>query len=401
MPNLKQVDSSFMDDFFAGIESVEDPNVSAEDAVDTVDPVLETNSDVDDTTKGKPKSVLNINKEDFNFTDLVDDDEPEGPLSRKSVNKNDPISTTKTISDSFDVNALIEEGLLTGFDEEGFSVKSNEDLKELLIANKEAWEKAVRDENVSDYFEDTPEEFKIALDYVKNGGTDIKSLFRTLAESKDLSDIATGTDDRSKVKVYLEQTQFGTPEEIEDQLDEWEDSELLAKKASMFSPKLEKIAEQRNAEMIKKQAALVKQQEELADQFYSGIETALKEKELNGIALSREESKEIKKALTENSFTSTRTGRPLNLLGNFLEEITWVKPDYALLSELALFAKDPEAYREKLRKQGRESEVDSVARKLKSSNRVQDNNFVNDDNVTRNKRVVVPRSSGLLKRRKI
>ena len=76
-------------------------------------------------------------------------------------------------------------------------------------------------------------------------------------------------------RQYLTATNFGTPEEIEEEIETWADTERLEKKANQFKPKLdrmqEKIVQQRLAEQEQKKA----QQEDAAAQYMDNVYTTL------------------------------------------------------------------------------------------------------------------------------
>ena len=92
----------------------------------------------------------------------------------------------------------------------------------------------------------------------------------------------------------------------------------------------------------------------------------------------------------------------MNLLGKFLEKITWDAPDYETLAELTLFAKDPKAYREKIKEQVKMEVVADKERKLrantptmKQASREEDL----QDNKLEVKKLVVKRPNSILRKK--
>lgn len=389
---FQTVDSSFIDDFLDEIIDENTGSNNTEPEPKPVEPIEKTEPKPENNLLKGPETL------DFNFTDLVETDEEEvqTPLS-KTPKSQTPIKTNES---SLDFNKLIDEGVLSGFDDEDFKISSLDDVKELIIANKEQWQREILEEKGEEYFEDLPEELSYAVSYAKNGGSDFKSLFRMLAEDQDIKSLDPEKHSHEVVRTYLAMTNFGTAEEIEEQVYEWEDNELLLKKAKAFKPKLDAVVKEREEAVLLEQAEATKKQQEFVQKYYVGIDEALKEKNINGISLSKDEAKEVKKALTDSIYTSSRTGKPLNLLAKFLEEITYDKPNYALLSELALFAKDPEAYRNKIKELGKEASVTELSKKLKTNQ----GNIKAPINTTpepsESKKKVIPRSAGLLSRLK-
>jgi hypothetical protein len=171
-------------------------------------------------------------------------------------------------------------------------------------------------------------------------------MFAENAEMFD-SNVEDEDDAESIARSYLHLTRFGSEEEIEEQLSEWEDMDLLDKKAEQFKPKLEKLQEKVVQEKLAEQEEVKKYQKQLIKNYFDGVTEALQDKNLNGITINKDEQASIYEDLTANNYVSSRTGQPINYLGKFLEHITWDEPNYKMLAELTLFAKNPEKYREK------------------------------------------------------
>lgn len=399
--NLKTVDEDFVEDFLGGILTDDSEITHAPEEVD------EDEEEIEEVEKKEVKNnVLNTSTDSFNIADLMEDEVEE--KTEKSVFNRNTSTKTKTEvkkeNDTIDyVNSLIEEGILFGFDEEDFKVKTYEDAKEVILANKEEWTREVKEQGLEDDYSTFPTEFQYAVKYIKDGGTDMRSLFKVLSQSQELKELDPEKNPRETAKTYLEATNFGTEEEIEEQLNEWEDTELIEKKAKLFQPKIEKLAEEKISLKLKEQEEIKKYQQELANQYFSGVKEALVDKNINGILLNKDEQNTVYKALTENNYVSSRNGMPMNFLGKFLEEITWDKPDYKTLAELALFAKDPKAYKDKIREQGKEEIVASTERRLRTaSTNIKSTPTEIDDNNKINKKVFgsAPKSNGVLKRHK-
>lgn len=403
---LKTVDDDFAEEFLGGILMDDSEITHAPDNTDDVDDTEEEEEVIE--KKEVKNNVLNTTVDSFTISDLVDDEEEivDNSVLNKKVKPTTSTATTKKEEDTIDyVNNLIEEGVLFGFDEEGFKVKTYEDVKEVILANKEEWTREVKEQGLEEDYSTFPTEFQYAVKYIKDGGTDMKSLFKVLSQSQELKELDPEKNPRETARTYLAATNFGTEEEIEEQLNEWEDTDLIEKKAKLFHPKIEKLAEENINSKLKEQEDIKKYQQELANQYFSGVKEALVDKNLNGIVLNKEEQNTVYKALTENNYVSSRNGMPMNFLGKFLEEITWDKPDYKMLAELALFAKDPKAYRDKIREQGKEEIVATTERRLRTSvtNIKATPTETNDDNkINVNKKVFgnAPKSNGVLKRHK-
>jgi len=356
--NLKPVDESFVDSFFGGILPEDSSIVSAPEIIEEPEQGLESEKE-----PAVKKSVLSAD-ETFSLVELIEEEieetTGEHPVTFK---KSQPTSSEINTQ----INSLIEEGVLFGFDDDKFEVKTTEELKELLVANKEEWKRQVLEEEYEKDFAGLPYEMQYAVEYVKKGGTDMKALFKALSETQEVQTLDPEKNPKDVSRAYLEATNFGTEEEITEQVEEWDDLGLLEKKAKSFKPKLDKIAEQKIQEKLKEQDEINAQQQQLAQKYYSSIQETLKAKKINDIELDAKEQEAAYKVLTENIYTSTRTGAATNFLGKFLEDITWNKPNYELMVELALWAKDPNAFKEKLKKIGKEEGVAATEKLLRTN----------------------------------
>ena len=85
------------------------------------------------------------------------------------------------------------------------------------------------------------------------------------------------------IRSYLQNTNFGSNDDIEEQIEEWEDLGKLQEKAEKFKPKLDKMQEQLVHRQLKEQEEKRKQQEEQAQYYMESIYNTLAPAELNGI----------------------------------------------------------------------------------------------------------------------
>lgn len=357
------VNESYVESFFGGLG---DTQVAAPSTV--------VNEDEDKDKDKKPESNFSFKTEetevpinkliDVKEDELVIEEDENIIIPSTKETKTTPVSTESNLNTA--VSELIKEGLIFGFDGEE-EINSVEDLKELINANKEEWKKEAIENELDEVFSALPEDLQYAVEYVKNGGRDLKSLFKVLAQTQDIKSFDVSTDQKEITRTYLEYTKFGTAEEIEEQIAEWEDMDLLNKKAEQFKPKLDKLQEKVVQEKLAEQEEVKKYQKQLIKNYFDGVTTALEDKNLNGITITKDEQVTIYEDLTSNNYVSSRTGQPINYLGKFLETITWDEPDYKMLAELTLFAKNPEKYREKIRASVKADEAANTVRKLKTA----------------------------------
>ena len=152
---------------------------------------------------------------------------------------------------------MIEEGTLIPFEDDkdldDYSVK---DFRELLEANFSERESKFKESMPTEFFNSLPEELQIAAKYVADGGQDLKGMFRTLSQVSEVLDLDMNNETHHSeiTRQYLHATRFGTAEEIEEQIAEWDDLGKLDAKAGQFKPKLDKMQEKVVAGKLAEQA---------------------------------------------------------------------------------------------------------------------------------------------------
>ena len=303
-----------------------------------------------------------------------DDADPKKP-GRKKIDKSGMVET---------FSKLIEEGLIMPFDEdknlEDYSIK---DWKELIQANIEERERAVREQTPKEFFESLPHELQYAAEYVARGGTDMKGLFRALAAVEEVRSLDVANPDHQEliVRQYLQATNFGNGDQdlLEDQIAEWADAGTLAKKAQQFKPKLDQKQEEIVQSKLQQQEAFRQQQAAQKEAYMSNIYNTLKPGELNGVKIDGKRQKFLWDELTTVKYESM-TGRPTNLLGRLLEDYQFGKePRYDLIAETLWLLSDPDDYKENIRRQAKNEVVQDTARKLKTEEARKLSSSVRDD----------------------
>lgn len=263
---------------------------------------------------------------------------------------------------------LIDEGLLVPFDDEkpmeDYSIK---DWKELLQANFEDRENKVKQEVPASFFESLPTELQYAYKYIADGGQDLKGLFKALSHVEEVRQLDPDTDSDQELiaRQYLRATQFGTEEEISEEIDTWKDLGTLKKKAAQFKPKLDKMQEEVVHYQLQQQEVFKRQQEEAAHQFMDNVYNTLKEGHLNGVKLDKKVQTFLFTELTQPKYQSMQ-GRQTNLLGRLLEEYQFVNPRYDLIAEALWLLADPDGYKTQLRQVAKNEATQDTVRKLKT-----------------------------------
>lgn len=292
------------------------------------------------------------------------DNEEEGEDSTKNVGR--PKASKDVMIAT--VSKLIEKGTLVPFDDDKPLEKYTEaDLTELLEANFEERTRKQREELQEELYTSLPEEGQRMLEYIANGGKDLKSLFKALADTQEVRELNPDNDRDSEVitRNYLQATNFGTAEEIEEEITAWKDLGVLKKKAGQFKPKLDKMSEQVVAQKLQDQEKAKKQKEAAAQKYMDNVYNALNTKELNGIKLDPKTQGMLYTGLVQVGYPSI-SGKQTNLLGHLLEKYQFVEPNHGLIAETLWLLQDPEGYKAKIKEQGATASTQETVKKLKS-----------------------------------
>jgi hypothetical protein len=263
---------------------------------------------------------------------------------------------------------MIEEGTLIPFDDDkSLEDYTTKDFRELFEANFQERENAIRENTPKEFFQALPEELQIAAKYVADGGTDLKGLFRTLAYVEEMRDLDPNDENDQIViaRQYLHATNFGTPEEVESEIEDWMDMGRLEKKAQQFKPKLDKMQESIIERQLAEQEIKREQQADAAKQYQDNVYNTLSTGELGGIKLDRKVQGLLFSGLVQPNYPSI-SGKPTNLLGHLLEKYQFVEPRHDLIAEALWLLADPDGYKSKMRDQGSRQATEKAVRQLKT-----------------------------------
>jgi len=319
--------------------------------------------DKDDDDKDDDKND-DPGKTDTSFLDDLDgdgdddkQDEPGKKTGRPRVDKNGLSET---------VGKLIEKGTLLPFDDdkklEDYSAK---DWEELIEANLQERERAIKEQTPKEFFESLPNELQYAAKYVADGGTDMKGLFRALASVEESRSLDPATDSDTIARQYLQTTKFGSAEEIAEQIQEWQDLGVLEKKATGFKPKLDRMHEEMVQSQLAQQEQAKLQREAAIKQYQDNVYETLKSGELNGIKLDKKTQAFLFTEMTQARYQSMN-GRSVNLLGHLLEKYQYTEPRYDLIAEAMWLLSSPDEYKENIKQQAKTAAAAETVRQLKT-----------------------------------
>ena len=361
-----------LDEFLPGAEDIATPGDSkpsffskdSEFSLDDDDDDKDKDNEGDDDNKGDDDKKKGDDKEDllkdFDPEPDEDDEEDKPKGGRKKIDKSG-------LQEMF--AELIKEEVIIPFDDDkDLSEYSMKDWKELLQANIDEKEKAIKEQTPKEFFEALPQELQYAAKYVLEGGNDLKGLFKMLGKSEEIKslDPTNESHQESIVRNYLYATNFGDEDLIEEQVEEWIESGVLEKKAGQFKPKLDKMQEQVIQKQLKDQENVKKMQETRKKQFMDNVYETLKPAELNGIKIDSKRQTALWNDLTEVGYKSM-TGKPTNKLGKLLEEYQFgEKPRYDLIAEALWLLSDPDDYKSKVKESAIKENTEKTVRTLKT-----------------------------------
>ena len=336
----KKVDTSFLDK--------EDDESSNDDKPSRPEVAIEALNDI----------VNDDNESEDSETSTVN-------TGRPKVSKNGMIEFTKK---------LIEKGQIVPFDDDKSIDKySIQDFEELFEANMSDKERKIREQTPVEFFDALPQELQYAAKYVADGGQDLRGLFRTLAQVEEVVNLDPSTEEGQEtiVRSYLQATNYGNSEDIEEEIDGWKDRGDLESKANKFKPKLDAMQDQIIAQKLQQQEGLRKQQAVQAKAYMDNVYNVLQPGEINGIKLDKKTQSMLYTGLVQPNYPSV-SGRATNMLGHLLEKYQYVEPRHDLIAEALWLLADPEGYKAKVRDNAVKDTVAKTVRQLKTeqSNRV-------------------------------
>jgi hypothetical protein len=179
-------------------------------------------------------------------------------------------------------------------------------------------------------------------------------------------------------RQYLYTTNFGTPEEIEEEINDWRDMDKLSQKANQFKPKLDRMQEEIVARQLAEQEVKKQQQENAARQYTDNVYGTLANGEIGGIKLDRKVQSMLYSGLVQPNYPSI-SGKQTNLLGHLLEKYQFVEPRHDLIAEALWLLADPDGYKSKIKDQGSKQAVEKTVRQLKTEQSRKITSSVNDD----------------------
>lgn len=307
---------------------------------------------------------------DEDFKDELEDVIPSLNPEEEESEEKSKTPTKGKIKNNADVfKSLIDKELLIPFDDDKpLEEYTEKDWEDLIKSNFEEKEKELQEKTQKEFFEALPKELQMATKYVLDGGTDLQGMFRALAQTEQVKQLDVEVPEHHEhiVRAYLYAKDFGTQEQIEEQIEEWSEMNMLGKKATQFKPVIDEMQEEIVQQQVKKQEDYKKAMIAKRESYINNIADTLKAGELGGVKIDIKRQKMLFEEMTTTKYQSM-TGRPTNLLGKLLEDYQFGdKPRYDLIAEAVWLLAEPDTYKESIRQVAKNETVDEVTRKLKT-----------------------------------
>ena len=324
-------------------------------------------------SKEEAKEIEEVKETFAELDNLISQEEDAGNKGRPKVDK----------SGLYDLaSKMIEEGALVPFDDDkDLEEYTTKDFRELFEANFQDRENKIRENTPKEFFNALPEELQVAAKYVADGGQDLKGLFRTLAYVEEIIELdpANENDQAEIARQYLYATNFGTAEEIEEEIEDWRDVNKLEQKANQFKPKLDRMQEEIITRQLAEQEHKKEQQQRQAKLYTDNVYNTLITAELGGIKIDKKIQNMLYSGLVQPNYPSI-SGKPTNMLGHLLEKYQFVEPRHDLIAEALWLLADPEGYKNKVRDQGSKAAIEKTVRQLKTEeSRKNSSSYTNED----------------------
>ena len=299
----------------------------------------------------------------------VDEEEIDTMLKIDKPRDEQPAPEVKATNMNGVVKKLIEQGVLFGFEGEEKSIDdyTDEDYEELIKANIQYQTEQNVQNNQREMFESLPPEMQAAMDYISNGGKDIKGMLRALSETVEVHDLNVDNEDDQKqiIRNFYTMTNWGSVEDIEDEIRSLQDKGELKKKATQFKPKLDAHQQELINAKLENQKKASEMRQKQAENYVTSLRDTLSKNDLNGIPINDDIRMRIYDGLVKPNYPSV-SGSKTNMLGYLLEKYQWVEPRHDLIAEVLWHLADPDGFKKTIKSQAEQKQLQTTMRQLKT-----------------------------------
>ena len=137
-------------------------------------------------------------------------------------------------------------------------------------------------------------------------------------------------------RQYLYATNFGTPEEIEEEISDWNELGRLQQKANQFNQSQIECKKRQQQKNLAEQEYKKEQKTKQAKAYTDNVYNTLLKGDLAGLKLDKKTQSLLYSGLVQPNFPSI-SGKPTNMLGHLLEKYQFVEPRHDLIAEALWF----------------------------------------------------------------
>lgn len=245
---------------------------------------------------------------------------------------------------------------------------NHKEVMELLDKNIEKKKNIGYEEAPKQLRDALPPKLQYAIDYLAQGGSDLEDLLGTVLKSVQIEKLDPENEEHMPeiARQYLQSTNFGNSQMINEQVQEWTENGKLAAKVKQFKPILDQIGEQQIQYKIQQEAEENQKRQELAQMYVNNIGETLSKFEIGGLKIAKKTANDLYYQLTQPVYQD-RYGNPTNIIGHTLDTIQYVQPDYDFLSELAWHMLDREGYNKAQAQKGANGKTLEIVKELKDA----------------------------------
>lgn len=358
------------------VKEKDKPNIFSKDKIS-----LEFLDEEDDDSEGT--NIVEDSTKVLDNLDITDDDISEEGIQKSKGGR--PTVDKKGVAGL--VSKLIESNYLVPFqdDEKPLEEYTLDDYEELITENFKHKEETLREEISTEFFDNLPPKMQAAAAYIANGGRDLEAMFATLARSESIEKLDPEEPDHQEriIRNYLEAKGFGTPEEIEEEIEVIKDNNRLESKAKQFKPKLDDMQEEIIQGKLAQQENMRRKQEQSASRYADSVFKSLEAGKLGEIKIDSRTQNMLYKGLVQATYTSI-SGKNTNMLGHLLEKYQFSEPNHELIAEVLYHLADPKGFKDQLAKATKKDVVSKTVRELKGEQANRQASGSTDDTFTRN-----------------
>jgi hypothetical protein len=350
-------------------ENISTPELFNQIKADSTD---STQVPVATTIPDSGESTVNLfNTQDENEGEQGTENDSTSSAGRRKLEKDALVSylAERVNKQEFSVFADYDESIPL---EQYLAKQSEKKLYELLDENINIKTQSVEQRLTQEYIEQQilgtlPPEFVQAYEYAKQGGNDWQSFYSAMGAAQQATALDP-SNPQHQVQIarqYLSAIGFGTPEMIENEIAEYQETNKLGQKVSQFKPQLDRMYQEQVAEYNRQQAEVVRQQELAARQYIETVANTIKEGELFGVKLDKKRQAEIYRNLT-TADQQSYFGGSTTALGAKIEKLLYVEPDPKKMAMLDWLLTDEKSFFEAFEQRGKNVQVAEDFKKLKT-----------------------------------